>query len=85
LGNPLNYQNVILVVQALRLATSLFNLGMVVACSLQASISKSLHLLQITTCSTDEIATLTFSILALKSAFKLLRLEIESLQQDNSE
>jgi hypothetical protein len=58
---------------------------MVEACSLQASISKSLHLLQITTCSTDEQATLTFSSLAFKSAFKLLRLEIESLQEDNLE
>jgi hypothetical protein len=53
---------------------------MVEACSLQASISKSLHLLQITTCSIDELATFTFSSLA----FKLLRLEIESLQEDNS-
>jgi hypothetical protein len=57
---------------------------MVEACSLQASISKSLHLLQITTCSIDELATFTFSSLAFKSAFKLLRLEIESLQEDNS-
>jgi hypothetical protein len=57
---------------------------MVEACSLQASISKSLHLLQIT-CSTDELATFTFSSLTFKSAFKLLRLEIEPLQEDNSE
>jgi hypothetical protein len=58
---------------------------MVEAYSLQASISKSLHLLQITTCSTVELASLTFSSLAFKSAFKFLRLEIESLQEDNSE
>jgi hypothetical protein len=58
---------------------------MVEACSLQASISKFLHLLQITTCSTNELAIFTFSNLAFKSAFKFLRLEIESLQADSSE
>jgi hypothetical protein len=46
---------------------------------LQASISTSLHLLQIETSSTVELATFTFSNLAFKSAFKLLRLEMESL------
>jgi hypothetical protein len=51
----------------------------------RASISKSLHLLQITTCSTHELATLTFSSLVFKSAFKNFRLEIESWQVDNSE
>jgi hypothetical protein len=54
---------------------------MIEACSLQASISKFLHLLQITTYSTDELATFNFSSLA----FKFLRLEIESLQEDNLE
>jgi hypothetical protein len=34
--------------------------------------------LQITTCFMDELATLTFSSLAFKSPFKVLRLEIES-------
>jgi hypothetical protein len=58
---------------------------MVEACPLQASISKSLHLLQITTCCTVELSTFTFSSLAFKSAFKFLRLEIESLQEDNSQ
>jgi hypothetical protein len=41
--------------------------------------------LQIETCSIDELATFTFSSLAFKSAFKFLRLEIESRQEDNSE
>jgi hypothetical protein len=48
----------------------------VVAWVLQASTSTSLHLLQITTCSTIELATFTFSSLAFKSAFKFLGLEI---------
>jgi hypothetical protein len=55
------------------------------AWALQATISKSLHLLQIDTCSTDELVIFTFSSLVFKSAFKLLRLEIESLQEDTSE
>jgi hypothetical protein len=58
---------------------------MVEACLLQASILKSLHLLQITTCSTDELAKFTSSNLAFKSAFKFLSLEIESFHADNSE
>jgi hypothetical protein len=58
---------------------------MVEACPLQAATSKSLHLLQMTTCSTHELATLTFSSLELKSTFKLLRLEMKSLQVDSSE
>jgi hypothetical protein len=37
------------------------------------------------TCSTDELAIFNFSILAFKSAFNLLRLEIDSWQEDNSE
>jgi hypothetical protein len=41
--------------------------------------------LQIETCSTDELAISNFSILAFKSAFDLLRLEIDSCQEDNSE
>jgi hypothetical protein len=58
---------------------------MVETCVLQASMSKSLHLLQITTCSAVDLASFTFSSLAFKSAFKFLRLEMESLQEDNSE
>jgi hypothetical protein len=34
---------------------------------------------------TEELVTFTFSSLAFKSAFKLLRLDISSLQEDNSE
>jgi hypothetical protein len=34
---------------------------------------------------TDELAIFNFSILAFKSAFKLLKLEIDSWQEDNSE
>ena len=45
----------------------------------------SLHLLQIETCSIVELAKFTFSSLVFKSAFKLLRLEIESWQEDSSE
>jgi hypothetical protein len=52
---------------------------------LQASTSKSLHLLQIETCSIDELAIFSFSIVAFKSTFDLLRLEIDSWQEDNSE
>jgi hypothetical protein len=63
----------------------MFNLRMVEACSLQASMLKSLHLLQITTCSIDELAEFASSNLAFKSTFKFLSLEIESLQADNSE
>jgi hypothetical protein len=58
---------------------------MVEACSLQASTLKSLHLLQITTCSMDELAEFASSNLAFKSSFKFFRLEIDSLQADNSE
>jgi hypothetical protein len=39
--------------------------------------------LQINTCSKDELATLNFSILAFKSTFKLLRLEIKECQEYN--
>jgi hypothetical protein len=41
--------------------------------------------LQITTCSTDELAIFTSYNLAFKSTFKFLSLEIESLQADNPE
>jgi hypothetical protein len=63
---------------AVRLATSSFNLRIVGAWSLHTS--KSLHLLQIDTCSTNELAIFNFSILAFKSAFNLLMLEIDSWQ-----
>jgi hypothetical protein len=46
---------------------------------------KSLHLLQITTYSIDELAKFTYSNLEFKSTFKFLSLEIESLQADNLE
>jgi hypothetical protein len=46
---------------------------------------KSLHLLQITTCSIDKLAKFTSSNLTFKSTFNFLSLEIESLQADNSE
>jgi hypothetical protein len=58
---------------------------MVEACSWQASILKSLYLLQITTRSTDELAKFISSNLAFKSTFKFLSLEIESLQAYSSE
>jgi hypothetical protein len=51
---------------------------------MQASMSKSLHLLQIDTCSKDELETFNFSILAFKSTFAFLRLEIEAWHEDNS-
>jgi hypothetical protein len=51
---------------------------MVETCVLQASILKNLHLLQITTYYTVELAIFTLSNLTFKSAFKFLRLEIES-------
>src|SRR5690349_5823819 len=54
-------------------------------CSSQALISKSLHLLQITTCSTHELDLLASSSLAFKSSFKIFKLEIDSWQADNSE
>jgi hypothetical protein len=38
---------------------------------------KTLHLLQIETCSKDELVSFNFSTLAFKSTFTLLRLEIE--------
>jgi hypothetical protein len=38
-----------------------------------------------TTCSTHELDLLTTSSLALKSSFKVFKLEIDSLQVDNSE
>jgi hypothetical protein len=53
-------------------------------CSLQASTLKSLHLLQITTCSTQEVDLLAISNLALKSSLILFKLEIDSWHVDNS-
>jgi hypothetical protein len=44
-----------------------------------------LHLLQITTCSMDELEKFASYNLAFKSSFKFFRLEIDSLQADNSE
>jgi hypothetical protein len=41
--------------------------------------------LQITTCSTQGLDLLTTSSLAFKSSFKIFKLEIDSLQIDNSE
>jgi hypothetical protein len=69
---------------ALRLATSSFNLVIEIRCSLQASTSKSLHILQITTCSTQELDLLTPSSLVVNSSFKLFKLDIVSWQADNS-
>jgi hypothetical protein len=41
-----------------------------------------LHLLQMERCSKDELATFNFSILAIKSSFSILRLEIEEWHKD---
>src|SRR5688572_6541871 len=54
-------------------------------CSLQASTLKSLHLLQIITCSSREFVLLDISNLAFKSSFMLFKLEIESWHVDNSQ
>src|SRR5688500_7698839 len=54
-------------------------------CSSQASSLKSLHLLQITTCSTYELDLLATSSLAFNSSLTLFKLEIDSWQADISE
>src|SRR5688500_11803896 len=54
-------------------------------CSLQASTLKSLHLLQIITCSTQELDLFATSSLAFKSSLTLFKLEVVSWQVDNSQ
>src|SRR5690242_13259804 len=53
-------------------------------CSLQASTIKSLHLLQIITCSTQKVDLLAISNLVFKSSLILFKLEIDSWHVDNS-
>jgi hypothetical protein len=65
-------------------AISSFNFAIVEASLLQTLKSWSLHFAQIETSSIEDLATFTFSILAFKSSFKLLRLVIEEWQEDNS-
>src|SRR5688572_8653633 len=57
---------------------------MEIKCSLQASTLKSLHLLHITTCSTQELDLLAISNLVFKSSLILFKLEIDSWHVDNS-
>jgi hypothetical protein len=64
--------------RALRLATSLFNFAIEVTCSSYALTSKSLYLLQIMTCSTHELVSLTLSSLAFNSTFKFFKLKMDS-------
>src|SRR5688500_15552625 len=47
--------------------------------------SKSLHLVQIATCSTQELVLFATSNLAFNSSLMLLNLEIVSWQEDNSQ